>query len=474
MLILLLGVVFVLNVVLAATNRTIDDTLGDSVTGSRPKYSPVPGVWEDATCKGCAIQPDPSLAFDGTWTAATYNPNISTSIELNFKGTAIYVFFILANNVAPGITTVTECNFTVDGLPRGNFVHQPDMTNFNLQYNQMVFSITDLLNIDHTLLIATSGVDHNVFINFDYANYTVPDDPVPTTSSFPTTSPAGQSTPTTGAAASITPLGATEQSDSTPAGAIAGIVIGILVALAILVALLFYWHRQRQRRRVSTYSGSDQINHSVRRTGFDIDPFPTYQAAMAARSSLYQHSMATGGSHWTGASGGDSELYTSESLPIRPTHQRQDTQFSFSQYSQPSALPTVTRRLSAAYGGVPAQSIDEEDERPLPPLPPQSPSPPADPAAIRQARQLELENQMRRIKQELRELNNEAAGRRASLASSPGVRVEDDHELRELREQIRLMRNQMQVLREQAESPWALGLSDVPPPGYEPNSATTG
>ena len=89
MLLFLLFLLAVQNVVIAATNQTIDDTLGDLVTGIRPIYSPSEGVWEDATCKGCAIQPDPSLAFDGTWTAATYNPTISTSIELNFKGESL-------------------------------------------------------------------------------------------------------------------------------------------------------------------------------------------------------------------------------------------------------------------------------------------------------------------------------------------------------------------------------------------------
>lgn len=72
----------------AVTNRTIDDTTGDSVTGNRPIYLPAtPGVWEDATCKGCAIQPEKNRAFKGTWNAATYNPDLgSMSIELSFKG----------------------------------------------------------------------------------------------------------------------------------------------------------------------------------------------------------------------------------------------------------------------------------------------------------------------------------------------------------------------------------------------------
>ncbi|KAJ3785740.1 hypothetical protein GGU10DRAFT_353974 [Lentinula aff. detonsa] len=40
-------------VVGTAVNRSIDDTLGDSVTGQRPLFLPATsGVWEDETCAG--------------------------------------------------------------------------------------------------------------------------------------------------------------------------------------------------------------------------------------------------------------------------------------------------------------------------------------------------------------------------------------------------------------------------------------
>ena len=86
-------------------------------------------------------------------------------------GTAIYVFFILPNTVAPGITTQTECNFTLDGQAAGNFFHSPS-SSLDMIYNALVFSHTNLQNSDHVLNISTSGVDHDVFINFDYAIYT--------------------------------------------------------------------------------------------------------------------------------------------------------------------------------------------------------------------------------------------------------------------------------------------------------------
>ncbi|KAF8219325.1 hypothetical protein L208DRAFT_1427093 [Tricholoma matsutake] len=127
-------------------NRTIDDTNGDSVTGAKPIYLP-----------RCAIQPDPNLAFV-TWHGLPLR-------------TAIYVFFILPNTVGPGITTQTECNFTLDGQAAGNFFHAPS-SSIELIYNALVFSSSNLMNTQHTLHISTSGVDHSVFINFDYAIYT--------------------------------------------------------------------------------------------------------------------------------------------------------------------------------------------------------------------------------------------------------------------------------------------------------------
>jgi len=39
---------------------------------------------EDASCNTCWIQADPSGALHGTWTSATYHPEMA--IELPFKG----------------------------------------------------------------------------------------------------------------------------------------------------------------------------------------------------------------------------------------------------------------------------------------------------------------------------------------------------------------------------------------------------
>lgn len=146
---------------------------------------------------GCALQPPISSAFGGTYTAATYNPglqNISITFDFtgsrkNFShflfiklirfiilGTAIYVYFILANNPAPGITATTAANFTLNGSLVGTFNHSPNTSTSapDFQFNQsaLAFSKAGLKNVTHQMVISTSGLSEDVWVNFDYALYT--------------------------------------------------------------------------------------------------------------------------------------------------------------------------------------------------------------------------------------------------------------------------------------------------------------
>ena len=86
-------------------------------------------------------------------------------------GTAIYVFFILANYQEDSVTTLTSANFTVDKEAPVLFTHASTQSLTSFQYNALVFSQTNLSNTLHTLKIATTG-SANVYINFDYAIYT--------------------------------------------------------------------------------------------------------------------------------------------------------------------------------------------------------------------------------------------------------------------------------------------------------------
>ena len=81
-------ILFLVTTRAALVNRTIDDTDGDSVTRQVPIYQPtVASPWAGASCVGCAIVPDPALAYDGTWHAATYHPElVNVNITFNFTG----------------------------------------------------------------------------------------------------------------------------------------------------------------------------------------------------------------------------------------------------------------------------------------------------------------------------------------------------------------------------------------------------
>ncbi|KAF9253961.1 hypothetical protein L218DRAFT_811178, partial [Marasmius fiardii PR-910] len=159
-------------------SRLIDDTYGDRETGAMPAYYPKGGnVWQGNDCTqqhgGCAIVPEQSRAQNGTWMAATYRTSMDNmGLTLQFEGTAVSVYFILANDLGVnGITTRTECNFTLDGVLRKQYSHQPT-SQLGLEYNVQVYNETGLENKMHMLEVSTGKLDHEVFLNFDYAMYT--------------------------------------------------------------------------------------------------------------------------------------------------------------------------------------------------------------------------------------------------------------------------------------------------------------
>ncbi|KIK61830.1 hypothetical protein GYMLUDRAFT_165617 [Collybiopsis luxurians FD-317 M1] len=155
-------------------NHSIDDTLGDSATGQRPIYLPVTGVWKDNTCTSCSLRPPTPSAFKGTYTSATYYPYLKNiSITFEFTGTAIYIFFVLANAPPPGVGATTAVNFTLDGSIMGTFNHSPNRSAPAFQFNEsaLVFSQTGLENISHQMVISTAG-NEQIFVDFDYALYT--------------------------------------------------------------------------------------------------------------------------------------------------------------------------------------------------------------------------------------------------------------------------------------------------------------
>jgi hypothetical protein len=92
-------------------------------------------------------------------------------------GTALYVFFILANTVPHVFTTAatqTTCSFTLDRTPAGSFTHTPS-DSLEFEYKALAFSKQGLENHNHKLIITVADAERlgrRLFLSFDYAIYT--------------------------------------------------------------------------------------------------------------------------------------------------------------------------------------------------------------------------------------------------------------------------------------------------------------
>ncbi|KAK0200651.1 hypothetical protein DFS33DRAFT_1266779 [Desarmillaria ectypa] len=159
------------------TNHSIDDTLGDQLTGFQVDYSPASNdgalVWKNASqCNNCAIVPRSSAAMYDTWTSATYYPALgNVTARLAFHGSAIYIYLILSNYPkSTGLVSDVICDFRIDGEAVGSFSHDTDGT-YRFQYDVLAHSNASLNDEDHTFLIEMSGLEPS-YVIFDYAVYT--------------------------------------------------------------------------------------------------------------------------------------------------------------------------------------------------------------------------------------------------------------------------------------------------------------
>ncbi|KAK0184714.1 hypothetical protein F5146DRAFT_938262, partial [Armillaria mellea] len=152
-------------------NHTIDDTLGDELTGFKVQYTR--SVWNNVQqCSGCAIKPNTSLSMNGTWTGVTYDSSLrNVTAELAFHGSAIYIYLIASNYPEnTGLVSDVLCNFRMDGEIVGNYNHPTDGS-YNFDYDVAAYSNASLKDDDHTFLIETTGTQQS-YVVFDYALYT--------------------------------------------------------------------------------------------------------------------------------------------------------------------------------------------------------------------------------------------------------------------------------------------------------------
>ncbi|KAI0779002.1 hypothetical protein BD413DRAFT_513499 [Trametes elegans] len=152
----------------AAVNRTIDDELGDSATGTKPVYSPA-GSWsQGAACAACRFAPpllDPTRVRNGTWHDATYSPGgPALTISANFTGSAVYVFNVLAGGCLERRRSSTSRRFVNIPGDRAAF-----------EYDVPVYANASIPHGPHTLTIESGGGANRTNVLFDYILYTVRD-----------------------------------------------------------------------------------------------------------------------------------------------------------------------------------------------------------------------------------------------------------------------------------------------------------
>ncbi|KAJ7281950.1 hypothetical protein C8J57DRAFT_1056257 [Mycena rebaudengoi] len=154
------------------SNRTIDDEVGDSVSGVKPTYEPL-SYWnlQGTSCANCTAKPDASLAFSGTWHDSSSFPGQDpVSCTLSFTGTAIQVFVIVPPFVE-GQTGDYNLAFTFDGDAAGTYSQSASPSDY--LYNVSALSMDSLSNTPHTLVMSTNpdSANGSIFL-FDYAIYT--------------------------------------------------------------------------------------------------------------------------------------------------------------------------------------------------------------------------------------------------------------------------------------------------------------
>ncbi|KAJ7578230.1 hypothetical protein C8J56DRAFT_969452 [Mycena floridula] len=161
-------------------NRTVDDAFGgdDQV---RFSYKPQ-NVWTAASsCPSCPkadVHPTPA---SGTWHDTTQDTNIDkepTFMDVDFVGTAIYIYCIIANDLPDKhIGTKANYSFFLDGQDTGEpFLHEKEENGVQFLYNILVHSSTSLSNTPHTLRVIPNGgagTDGSVLLLFDQAIITV-------------------------------------------------------------------------------------------------------------------------------------------------------------------------------------------------------------------------------------------------------------------------------------------------------------
>ena len=280
-------------------NITVDDQLGDPITGLVPQYFPNDvTVWHAGSptenCTKCHLNPgtmDLSKIYGKTWHDSTpLDLTTPTTITVHFTGSAVYVFNIVPNTLPNSTITLANITFSIDGSDPYAFFRQPDPNSNTIMYNQLVYRNTALEDGPHTL---TMTVGPYSLALFDYLLYTQGSNTTSASASSTLTNAGQSSSPQPS-----TPTSA--RSSSTPVGAIAGGVVGGVVLLSGVTFVAFLLGRRRTlSQQAQPWQGYNAFQKgpmdpdATSRSAVDSDPVTRWVHG-AETHNLLDHTDASG------------------------------------------------------------------------------------------------------------------------------------------------------------------------------------
>ncbi|KAF9452099.1 hypothetical protein P691DRAFT_756703 [Macrolepiota fuliginosa MF-IS2] len=441
----------------AAGNFTIDDASGVDPCHTPPfTYSTVPSGspddiarWTNQACAGCLNKPDLTRLNDQTYTALFLPPgnNFSYSISFQFEGNSIDVYLVLSNQ------STTSCDFKLDDDPNP-YISQsiPDA----YQYQTLAFSRSGLGPQMHTLIItATGSPDTANYLNFDYANIK-PNATMTAASSTNQTDPSASPVPSP----SQTP-----NNHETVKAIAGGVVGGFITILALIIVISFYRHRRIKELESSAHPffGTSGGNAPGRSTEAEYLMPPTIPQSSHNRSQGMQ-TYPTRGSGITPFPPNPNPSHPP--LSEHRDHIREERQRELNRY-----IETVTsqmRSLKSSYVHDQRRMQNQIQQRvqdfghgynnnTARGHPGGHPEPNRDPPPV--------------IRIVPGGTLDPVTGRPRGPGGPPdmpgtGEPMVDPTMLTDMRDQMRIMMDQIQYLRAQQNSPYAQGLTDEPPPGY--------